>query len=123
MQTVPIIKHLFIFLPLFQVVLDNSTINLLERLALVNFGSEKSKEVLQDAIQFADQIHSVNTDHVKPLVNVLDSEHATPLRDDVVNMDNSMQDVMMNAKHVEEDYYVAPPSNVPLYQGDRDKAS
>lgn len=108
-------------IPQDQVVLDNSTIELLQRLALVNFGSEKSKEILEDAIKFADKIHTVNTDNVKPLVNVLDNEHSTPLRDDVVHMENMMQDVMLNAKHVEEDYFVAPPSNVPLYQGADEK--
>ncbi|KAI5698188.1 glutamyl-tRNA(Gln) amidotransferase subunit C, mitochondrial [Diaphorina citri] len=99
-----------------KVVLDDSTVTLLERLSLVNFGSEKSKAILEDAIKFADKIHNVNVDNVKPLINVLDKEWSTPCRDDVVQMENSTQDVKMNTKHVEEDYFVAPPSNVPLHQ-------
>uniref|UniRef100_A0A8D9B348 Glutamyl-tRNA(Gln) amidotransferase subunit C, mitochondrial n=1 Tax=Cacopsylla melanoneura TaxID=428564 RepID=A0A8D9B348_9HEMI len=101
-----------------EVVLDDTTVKLLERLSLVNFGSERSKIILQDAIEFANKIQSVNVDNVEPLVNILEQEHTIQCRDDVVNMDNSMEDIVMNAKHVEEDYFVAPPSNVPLYQSE-----
>ncbi|KAL1452520.1 hypothetical protein WDU94_006743, partial [Cyamophila willieti] len=99
-----------------EVVLDDATVKLLERLSLVNFGSERSKIILQDAIRFANKIQSVNVNNVKPLINVLEQEYTIQCRDDVVHMENSMKDIVMNTKHVEEDYFVAPPSNVPLYQ-------
>lgn len=44
----------------------------LEHLALVDFRDAEGVERLQKAIQFADQLHEVNTDGVEPMDSVLE---------------------------------------------------
>lgn len=44
----------------------------LEHLALVDFRDFEGVERLQKAIQFADQLHEVNTDGVEPMDSVLE---------------------------------------------------
>lgn len=55
--------------------INEDTINHLERLSLVNFGNEKGIKILEDAIEFADQLSNVNTDGVEPLVTVLEDRY------------------------------------------------
>nr|CAD7460101.1 unnamed protein product [Timema tahoe] len=66
--------------------IDQKTVETLERLSLVDFGTEKGIETLEDAIRFADQIHLVDT----------------------------TGEVLANAAVTEEEYFVAPPGNIPL---------
>lgn len=54
--------------------LDDETIKLLETLSLVNFESKEHIQVVEDAINFASKIQSVNTDNVEPLISVLENE-------------------------------------------------
>ncbi len=49
----------------------------LERLALVDFGNEAGIKRLEAAIRFADQIHLVNTEGVKPMDSVLEDRYIT----------------------------------------------
>lgn len=44
----------------------------LERLALVDFRNQEGVMRLQSAVNFANQLHSVNTDGIEPLVSVLE---------------------------------------------------
>lgn len=44
----------------------------LEQLALVDFRDTEGVERLRKAIQFADQLHEVNTDGVEPMDSVLE---------------------------------------------------
>lgn len=44
----------------------------LERLALVDFGSQEGVECLEKAIRFADQLHVVDTEGVEPMDSVLE---------------------------------------------------
>lgn len=44
----------------------------LERLALVDFGSQEAVARLEKAISFADRLHAVDTEGVEPMESVLE---------------------------------------------------
>ncbi|KAG8455801.1 hypothetical protein GDO86_001845 [Hymenochirus boettgeri] len=88
-------------------------INHLERLALVDFGNLEGVNRLENAIQFADQLHSVNTEGVEPLTSVLEARSLYIRRDTVIS-GNCNEMLLENAKKVVEEYFVAPPGNIPL---------
>jgi len=54
--------------------IDKKTIEQLERLSLVDFGTEEGIKTVEDAIRFADQLHLVNTDNIEPMYTVLENE-------------------------------------------------
>lgn len=93
--------------------IDNETIAHLERLSLVDFGNEKGIEILEAAIEFADQLSAVDTTGVEPMFTVLENR-AIEYRQDAVSEGNCREDIMSNAVLTEEDYFVAPPGNIPL---------
>ncbi|XP_039440623.1 glutamyl-tRNA(Gln) amidotransferase subunit C-1, mitochondrial-like [Culex pipiens pallens] len=86
---------------------DAQTVQLLERLSLVDLDSAEAHRTLEDAIEFAE-----------PLYTVLERERLT-LREDRVSDWNIQQDVLRNARVTEEEYFVAPPGNIPLEQEPR----
>lgn len=55
--------------------IDEATALYLESVSLVGFESEKTVKIVEDAINFADQIFEVNTVNVEPLVTVLENEY------------------------------------------------
>lgn len=74
---------------------------------------------MQDSIEFASKILSVETDHVKnPLYTVLENYPLT-LREDKVTDGDIQGDVLKNASVTEEEYFVAPPGNIALEQTDK----
>ncbi|TRZ00602.1 hypothetical protein DNTS_016598 [Danionella cerebrum] len=85
----------------------------LERLALVDFGSKEGVECLEKAITFANQLHAVNTDGVEPMDSVLEDRELY-LRDDSVTEGECADKLLQLAKHSLEEYYLAPPGNIPL---------
>ncbi|XP_069651343.1 glutamyl-tRNA(Gln) amidotransferase subunit C, mitochondrial [Haliaeetus albicilla] len=85
----------------------------LERLALVDFRDSEGVERLQKAIQFADQLHEVNTDGVEPMDSVLE-DRCLYLREDDVTEGNCTKELLKNAREKVEEYFVAPPGNIPL---------
>ncbi|XP_074897863.1 glutamyl-tRNA(Gln) amidotransferase subunit C, mitochondrial [Buteo buteo] len=85
----------------------------LERLALVDFRDSEGVERLQKAIQFADQLHEVNTDGVEPMDSVLE-DRCLYLREDDVTEGNCTKELLQNAREKVEEYFVAPPGNIPL---------
>ncbi|NXJ78800.1 GATC amidotransferase, partial [Trogon melanurus] len=85
----------------------------LEHLALVDFRDWEGVERLQKAIQFADQLHEVNTDGVEPMDSVLE-DRCLYLREDDVTEGNCTKELLKNAKEKVEEYFVAPPGNIPL---------
>ncbi|XP_068017837.1 glutamyl-tRNA(Gln) amidotransferase subunit C, mitochondrial [Melanerpes formicivorus] len=85
----------------------------LEHLALVDFRDSEGVERLQKAIQFADQLHEVNTDGIEPMDSVLE-DRCLYLRDDDVTEGNCTKELMKNAREKVEEYFVAPPGNIPL---------
>ncbi|XP_075625975.1 glutamyl-tRNA(Gln) amidotransferase subunit C, mitochondrial [Balearica regulorum gibbericeps] len=85
----------------------------LEHLALVDFRDAEGVERLQKAIQFADQLRDVNTDGVEPMDSVLE-DRCLYLRDDDVTEGNCTNELLKNAREKVEEYFVAPPGNIPL---------
>ena len=93
--------------------IDAKTIELLERNSLVNFSSEEAVTRLEEAIAFAEPIKEVDTSGVQPMYSVLD-DLALRLREDEVTDGNLRREVLANAAKTEEDYFVAPPGNIPM---------
>ncbi|NXY68321.1 GATC amidotransferase, partial [Glareola pratincola] len=85
----------------------------LEQLALVDFRDAEGVERLRRAIQFADQLHEVNTDGVEPMDSVLE-DRCLYLREDDVTEGNCVNELLKNAREKVEEYFVAPPGNIPL---------
>ncbi|XP_066055569.1 glutamyl-tRNA(Gln) amidotransferase subunit C, mitochondrial isoform X2 [Chamaea fasciata] len=85
----------------------------LEQLALVDFRDREGVERLQKAIQFADQLQEVNTEGVEPMDSVLE-DRCLYLREDDVTEGNCTKELLENAREKLEEYFVAPPGNIPL---------
>ncbi|XP_036955295.1 glutamyl-tRNA(Gln) amidotransferase subunit C, mitochondrial [Acanthopagrus latus] len=85
----------------------------LERLALVDFRTKQGLECLEKAIRFADQLHVVDTSGVEPMDSVLE-DRALILRDDAVTEGDCAEELLQLAKNTVEEYFVAPPGNIPL---------
>lgn len=94
----------------------------LERLALVDFRNQEGVQRLQSAINFANQLHSVNTDGIEPLASVLE-DRALYIRSDTVTSGSCSEILLQNASSVVEDYFVAPPGNIPLPQKENNYVS
>ncbi|CAN7993044.1 unnamed protein product [Ixodes hexagonus] len=92
--------------------LERSTVELLERLSLVDFSNAEAVARLEEAVKFASVIMDVNTTGVEPMVTPLE-DTVLRLRDDVATKCSSA-DILKNAAKTEEDYFVAPPGNIPL---------
>ncbi|CAK1547141.1 unnamed protein product [Leptosia nina] len=95
--------------------LDQNTIALLERLSLVKFDTNQGKKVLEDSIDFASKILHIDTTEVEPLYTVLENENLK-LRNDVITQGNCQVDILKNAVLKDDDYFVAPPGNIPLHE-------
>ncbi|XP_060666976.1 glutamyl-tRNA(Gln) amidotransferase subunit C, mitochondrial [Drosophila nasuta] len=95
--------------------IDTKTIQLLERLSLVDLDSEQALVTLKSSIQFADKIAHINTQGVRPLYTVLETQQLQ-LRNDEVSEGNCREQLLKIAKVTDEDYYVSPPGNIPLEQ-------
>ncbi|XP_045771653.1 DNA polymerase subunit gamma-2, mitochondrial-like isoform X3 [Maniola jurtina] len=94
---------------------DTNTISLLERLSLVKCDTDEGVNVLEDSIAFADKILHIDTTGVEPLYTVLEKENLT-LREDIITQGNCQKDILKNAAVTEDDYFVAPPGNIPLHE-------
>lgn len=79
-----------------------------------NLGREAVK-TLEDSIHFASKILSIDTSNVEPLYTPLE-DFPLKLREDEVTDGNKQSDVLKNATITEEEYFVAPPGNIPLEQ-------
>lgn len=100
-----------------KVEIDSETIKLLERLSLVDLDSKEALKTLHDSIEFADRINHIDTSGIEPLYTVLENEYLQT-REDIITDGNIKEDILRNAAVVEEDYFVAPPGNIPLEQED-----
>ena len=94
-----------------------STLKLLQQLSLIRIGDQEAVDRIQEAVKFVEPLKEVNVEGVRPLDSVLEDERLR-LRDDEVKMDNDKEDILMNAAEIEEDYFVAPPGNIPAKFGD-----
>lgn len=98
--------------------ISHDLVDKLERLALVDFRTKQGLECLQKAIRFADQLHVVDTSGVEPMVSVLE-DRALHLRDDSVTEGNCADELLQLSKSTFEEYFVAPPGNIPLPTRDK----
>ncbi|KAM8819522.1 glutamyl-tRNA(Gln) amidotransferase subunit C, mitochondrial [Rhynchonycteris naso] len=80
----------------------------LERLALVDFGSQEAVARLEKSIAFADRLRAVDTDGVEPMESVLE-DRCLYLRSDNVVEGNCAEELLQNSRRVVEEYFVAPP--------------
>ncbi|XP_074527298.1 glutamyl-tRNA(Gln) amidotransferase subunit C, mitochondrial [Halichoeres trimaculatus] len=87
----------------------------LERLALVDFRTKQGLDCLEKAIRFADQLHVVNTTGVEPMDSVLE-DRALYLRGDAETDGDCADELLQLSKNTVEEYFVAPPGNIPLPQ-------
>ncbi|XP_047529544.1 glutamyl-tRNA(Gln) amidotransferase subunit C, mitochondrial [Vanessa atalanta] len=94
---------------------DATTISLIERLSLVKCDTDEGVKVLEDSIAFADKILHINTDNIEPLYTVLENQNLH-LREDKITQGNCQADILKNAVLKEEEYFVAPPGNIPLHE-------
>ncbi|KAM9393084.1 glutamyl-tRNA(Gln) amidotransferase subunit C, mitochondrial [Pholidichthys leucotaenia] len=85
----------------------------LERLALVDFRTKQGIACLEKAIRFADQLHVVDTSGVEPMDSVLEGR-SLHLRDDAVTEGGCSENLLHLSKNTVEEYFVAPPGNIPL---------
>lgn len=85
----------------------------LERLALVDFRTKQGLDCLEKAIRFADQLHVVDTSGVEPMDSVLE-DRALYLREDAVKEGDCAEELLQLSKNTVEEYFVAPPGNIPL---------
>ncbi|XP_064620657.1 glutamyl-tRNA(Gln) amidotransferase subunit C, mitochondrial-like [Lineus longissimus] len=99
--------------------IESDLIYHLEQLALVDFGNDAGVERLTNAIKFADMLQLVDTNGVAPMDSVLEDRFLY-LRQDIVTEGNCRSDIMKNAKNTVEEYFVAPPGNIPLKKKDKD---
>ncbi|XP_025837211.1 glutamyl-tRNA(Gln) amidotransferase subunit C, mitochondrial-like [Agrilus planipennis] len=93
--------------------IDVDTIALLERLSLVNCANRQGIETLEEAIAFADRIQQIDTEGVQPLVTVLE-DFPLEVRQEDKPIETNKQKILENAAVTEDDYFVAPPGNIPL---------
>ncbi|XP_059162320.1 glutamyl-tRNA(Gln) amidotransferase subunit C, mitochondrial-like isoform X3 [Physella acuta] len=92
---------------------DLQHVEQLERISLVEFSNEEGYICLQNAIKSANTLYLKNTDGVEPLENVLENKELW-LRDDIVTENNPPSIILKNASKTEEQYFVAPPGNIPM---------
>lgn len=90
----------------------------LERLSLVEFESEAGVKRISSAIKSANKLYMVNTDGVEPLDSILE-DRALYLRSDEVTEGDCKDQILQNAAKTIEDYFIAPPGNIPLIQKDK----
>ncbi|XP_014205350.1 glutamyl-tRNA(Gln) amidotransferase subunit C, mitochondrial [Copidosoma floridanum] len=93
--------------------IDKKTIAKLERISLVDFDNEGGIQRLEAAIRFAQKLREVRLDpSVRPMYSVLENEKLE-LREDRVTEGNCREEILKNAKVLEDEYFVAPPGNIP----------
>lgn len=80
----------------------------------LNFFRE-AVQTLEDSIEFASKILHIDTTDIEPLYTVLEDQNLY-LRPDIVTDGNCRNDILSNARITEEEYFVAPPGNIPLEQ-------
>ena len=93
--------------------IDSEAVKHLERLSLVDFANLEGVKRLEEAIEFAQPLKEVDVEGVEPMYTVLEKE-TLRLREDEVTEGNTRKEILANAVKTEEDYFVAPPGNIPL---------
>ena len=96
-----------------QISVSNETIAALERVSLVDLDNEGGIERLEAAINFAERLKAIKTDpSLQPMYSVLEKENLF-LREDEVSDGRCREKILANAQVLDEEYFVAPPGNIP----------
>ncbi|KAL4226604.1 hypothetical protein ACF0H5_014588 [Mactra antiquata] len=90
----------------------------IERLSLVDFNNQQGIERLHSAISYANRLATVNTDGIEPMYSVLEDSELM-LHEDSITEGGCRSNILQNASIVDEDYFVAPPGNIPLKQNNK----
>lgn len=88
---------------------DSKTVDKIAKLAKLSFddaGKEKIKHDLNKMLSFVEQLNEIDTEHVKPLVYMLEEE--MELRKDVVQGQVTQAEALKNAPHKDTDYLKVP---------------
>ena len=88
---------------------NKSTVSHIARLARINIGEERlapMADELSAIMDWIEQLGEVNTDNIEPLASV--TGHALPMRDDVVNDGDMVDEVVKNAPQVASGFFVVP---------------
>ncbi|OON16992.1 hypothetical protein X801_07178, partial [Opisthorchis viverrini] len=109
---------------------EDKSVQLLERLSLTDFGTEKCLDILEEAIRYADPLLTdiafqgttkngrLSRATVAPMYSLLeamDPNYSCPLDDDVPTVDPRLAECIVNgAPVIWEGYFVSPPGNVPI---------
>lgn len=96
-----------------KVSISKKTIAALERVSLVDFDNEGGIEALEAAIDFVKPLKELKIDSsVEPLYSVLENE-SLHLREDINSNTNTREKILAHAQLLDEEYFIAPPGNVP----------
>ena len=87
---------------------------MLVKMLLQDLLSFKGIHRLEEAVAFADPLQDVDTTNVEPMYTVLENESLQLRLDKVDNDVPTREDILSTAVLVEEDYFVAPPGNIPI---------
>ncbi|XP_023239465.1 glutamyl-tRNA(Gln) amidotransferase subunit C, mitochondrial-like [Centruroides sculpturatus] len=99
---------------------DHSTVEELERISLVDFANEDAIKSLEEAVQFADLLSTVDTTDVEPLITTLEDRELY-LQEDIVKDGNYRDLILKNAQNVKEYYFVAPKAKIPNVENEEQK--
>lgn len=88
---------------------DRKTVDRIAELSRLEFNESEKVEILNDMnkmLDFVDQLSSVDTEGVEPLVYMLDEQ--TPLRKDVVIQKITQEQALKNAPLKDSDFIKVP---------------
>lgn len=78
----------------------------LARLEITEEEATKFSSQLEAILNFANQLEEVNTDNVEPTFHVLDLQNV--LREDVASVSLTQEEVLSNAKNIEDGQFKVP---------------
>ena len=88
---------------------DKKSLLKLGKLARISISDDKLNNLSQDLnsiLEFVDQLKEIRTDQVDPTSNSLNQK--LEVRDDIVENENSTEDVLENAPEKEMNFFVVP---------------
>lgn len=88
---------------------DSKTVERIAELSRLEFNEEEKKAITNDMnrmLDFFSEIEEVKTDHVKPLVYMLEEE--TAMREDEVSADYGQKEALQNAPDKDSDFIRVP---------------
>ncbi|XP_044004324.1 glutamyl-tRNA(Gln) amidotransferase subunit C, mitochondrial-like [Aphidius gifuensis] len=97
-----------------EIKVSNDIIKKLEKLSLVGFENETGIKRLESAIKFTEKLKNFTIDEkISPLYSVLENENLH-LRNDCITDGNYRKKILKNTTLSEDNYFVAPPGNIPF---------